>query len=109
MSDMTNSFRIAVQIGREQAEEILKDMSTKSCCLILDKNHVVVRSNEDFDDNLSKDKENGFLYYKSNIDFYPKDDGLELVGQIQLAKEIRSLFVKQGIRAEIIAEFEELL
>ena len=50
-----------------------------------------------------------YLYYKSHMDFYPKDDRVTLAGQIQLAKEISKKFADAGIASEIIAESEHLL
>ena len=68
-----------------------------------------VYRNEDYDKTLSMIGEDKFLYYKSIMDFCPQKDRICLESQIELAKEIETLFVHHGIKADIIAEFEHLL
>lgn len=112
---MSYSFRIAVNTNKEKIIEILKKykdiciVSLEEKTLVIDGNIVVINYNEDYDEKLSVVDEDGYLYYKNNVDFYPKDDTLVLEKQIQLAKDISNKFVNYGIDSEIIAEFENLL
>lgn len=115
MQDMSVSFRIAVNTNRDKIIEILKmykysDMiELEDNELVIGQNNVVIKYNEDYDKILSSVDEDSYLYYESNIDFYPKDNTVLLEKQIQLAKDILKIFVDYGISSEIIAEFENLL
>lgn len=77
--------------------------------IVICKNNVVISHNEDYDEKLSIEDEDGYLYYKSNMDFYPQDDNILLEKQIEAAKNFVKIFIDYGIASEIIAEFENLL
>jgi len=115
MQDISLSFFIAVNTDKETIIKILKTQEDISLSLfghdqiIVDRNNVEIIRNEDYDEKLSLTDEDAFLYYKSNMYFYPCDDTLMLEEQIRLAKEIRKIFVESGIFSEIVAEFEEWL
>lgn len=114
MQDISVSFRIAVNTNKEKIIEILKNndicqISFEEKKLVIGRNNVEISYNKDYDEQLSVVDEDGYLYYQNNLDFYPKDNGMTLENQIQLAKEISKKFVDYGIASEIIAEFENLL
>lgn len=110
------TFRLAVNADKKQIIEILVNVYSELHNIAIDTkyfifkgNHVVVYRNEDYDKTLSMIGEDKFLYYKSIMDFCPQKDSICLESQIELAKEIETLFVHHGIKADIIAEFEHLL
>lgn len=121
IQDISVSFRIAVNADRTRILELLGknkaawEVSFKETELIspkyfsIGRNTVEITYNEDYDEKFLTVQEDGYLYYKSHMDFYPKDDRVTLAGQIQLAKEISKKFADAGIASEIIAEFEHLL
>ncbi len=121
IQDISVSFRIAVNADRTRILELLGknkaawEVSFKETELIspkyfsIGRNTVEITYNEDYDEKFLTAQEDGYLYYKSHMDFYPKDDRVTLAGQIQLAKEISKKFADAGIASEIIAEFEHLL
>lgn len=115
LQDISLSFFIAVNTNKETILKILKDYEGISLSLsdynkiIINRNNVEINRNEDYDEKLSLIDEDAFLYYESNMYFYPCDDTLILEKQIWLAKEICRMFSKLGIPSEIVAEFEELL
>lgn len=109
------SFFIAVNTSQEMILKILKEHKGISMSLsgynqvIINRNHVEIIRNEDYDEKLSFIDADAFLYYESNMYFYPCDDILTLEEQIWLAKEICRIFSESGISSEIVAEFEKLL
>lgn len=109
------SFFIAVNTSQEMILKILKEHKGISMSLsgynqvIINRNHVEIIRNEDYDEKLSLIDADAFLYYESNVYFYPSDDTLPLEEQIWLAKEICRIFSESGISSEIVAEFEKLL
>lgn len=109
------SFFIAVNTSQEMILKILKEHKGISMSLsgynqvIINRNHVEIIRNEDYDEKLSLIDADAFLYYESNVYFYPCDDILTLEEQIWLAKEICRIFSESGISSEIVAEFEKLL
>lgn len=109
------SFFIAVNTSQEMILKILKEHKGISMSLsgynqvIINRNHVEIIRNEDYDEKLSLIDADAFLYYESNMYFYPCDDTLTLEEQIWLAKEICRIFSESGISSEIVAEFEKLL
>lgn len=115
MQDISITFRIAVNTNKEKIIEILKKY--KECYVIsfgenkivICKNNVVIRYNEDYDEKLAIEDEDGYLYYECNMDFYPQDDNIMLENQIEVAKKMVEIFVNYGIASEIIAEFENML
>jgi hypothetical protein len=64
--------------------------------------------NEDHDDNLV-DSEDGFLYFKYMIAVYPISEETSIDLQVSLAKKMYQGFKTNGLSAEIVADFEELL
>lgn len=115
MQNISTTFRIAVNISKEKIKEILRRyqdcymISFNESNIIIERNNVVINDNYDYDKKLSIEDEDGYLYYESNMDFYPKDDNIILEDQIEIAKEISRIFCDNGIASEIIAEFEDLL
>lgn len=115
MQDISLSFFIAVNTDKETIIKILKTQKDILLVLfehdqiIVGRNNVEIKRNEDYDEKLSLTDEDAFLYYESNMYFYPCDDALMLKEQIQLAKVICKTFVESGISSEIVAEFEEWL
>lgn len=109
------SFFIAVNTSQEMILKILKEHKGISMSLsgynqvIINRNHVEIIRNEDYDEKLSLIDADAFLYYESNVYFYPCDEILTLEEQIWLAKEICRIFSESGISSEIVAEFEKLL
>lgn len=109
------SFFIAVNTSQEMILKILKEHKGILMSLsgynqvIINRNHVEIIRNEDYDEKLSLIDADAFLYYESNVYFYPCDDILTLEEQIWLAKEICRIFSESGISSEIVAEFEKLL
>ncbi len=98
---------------QEDNQEI-KDFCKKFCGhnqtrIMVGRNNVVIERNEDYDKNLSLNDEDAFLYFQSNMYFYPYEDIVTLEEQIQLAKDICKRLELSGISSEIVAEFEELL
>ena len=106
------SFRIAVDAGQEKIMEVLKIQKEdtygnfKWIRTVIGANNVEISRNEDYDKKLSAVDEDAFLYYETNIDFYPVEEMVTLDQQIKLAKEILKKFADYGIPAEIVAEFE---
>lgn len=112
MQDISLSFFIAVNSDKETIIKILRvqeDILFGHNWIIIGKNCVEIKRNEDYDKKLSLIDEDAFLYYESNMYFYPYDDTLMLDEQIQLAKKICKVFVESGISSEIVAEFERWL
>lgn len=117
MQDFSLSFFIAVNADEKNIIEIIKtrkDFCKKFCGhnqtrIMVGRNNVVIERNEDYDKNLSLNDEDAFLYFQSNMYFYPYEDIVTLEEQIQLAKDICKMFALSGILSEIVAEFEELL
>lgn len=112
MQDISLSFFIAVNSDKETIIKILRvqeDILFGHNRIIIGKNCVEIKRNEDYDKKLSLIDEDAFLYYESNMYFYPYDDTLMLDEQIQLAKKICKVFVESGISSEIVAEFERWL
>lgn len=115
MGDIAITFRIAVNTDKEKILNILKryrehlrisfDENTVRIC----KNNVAISHNEDYDEKLSIKDEDRYLYYKTNMDFYPQGDNIELEKQIETAKNMVKIFADYGIASEIIAEFENLM
>lgn len=119
MQDMSLSFFIAVNANnemilkmilkiRKEREGISMSLSDDNQ-IIINRNHVEIKRNEDYNEKLSLIDRDAFLYYESNVYFYPCDDTLTLEEQIWMAKEICGIFSESGIPSEIVAEFEELL
>ncbi|HEX9061794.1 MAG TPA: hypothetical protein VF941_16570 [Clostridia bacterium] len=75
---------------------------------LIDKNNIEIAYNEDYSPSLV-DSDDGFLYYQCLITVYPVSDDAALSEQIELAKKMRSLLIKRGIKAEVAASFENLL
>lgn len=117
MQDFSLSFFIAVNTDEKNIIEIIKtrkDFCKKFCGhnqtrIMVGRNNVEIEQNEDYDKNLSLNDEDAFLYFQSNMYFYPYEDIVTLEEQIQLAKDICKRFESFGISSEIVAEFEELL
>lgn len=116
MMNIATSFRVAINSDLETIITVIKenyksviDISVHNNSFILNGNTVVITYNEDYNYKLSLDQDDGFMYYENNMDFYPFDDAVGLETQIRLAKEITYYFSMQGIRAEVIAEFENML
>lgn len=115
MQDISTSFRIAVNANKNKIIEKLKlnkDISiivSEENKLSISHNNVVINRNEDYDEVLSRVDEDAYLYYETNLDFYPKDNIVLIENQIQLAKNILKNLNDAGIPSEIIAEFENLL
>lgn len=117
MQDFSLSFFIAVNTDEKNIIEIIK--TRKDFCMkfyghkrvriTIGRNNVEIEQNEDYDKNLSLNDEDAFLYFQSNMYFYPCEDTVTLEEQIQLAKDICKIFESFGISSEIVAEFEELL
>ena len=69
-----------------------------------------IRKNEDYDVNQVNDLEEGFLYYKYNLDVYNLSENVSLEEQVKLSKLIYNSFKGNNIElVEIVAEFEHLL
>ena len=114
MDNMSTSFRIAVNANQEIIIEILRRHfkqlgPIRNNKFVLNDNHVVISKNDDFNEELAVIDEDSFLYYESNVDFFPSNDDQSLENQIILAKEIHLVFIQENILAEIISEFENLL
>lgn len=117
MQDFSLSFFIAVNADEKNIIEIVKAQKDfcmkfyghKRAGIMLGRNNVEIEQNEDYDKNLSLNDKDGFLYYQSNMYFYPCEDTVTLEEQIQLAKDVCKLLEASGISSEIAAEFEELL
>lgn len=115
MQDISVSFRIAVNANKDRIIEILKlnkdigIIALEDNELVIGQNNVIIKYNEDYNKILSSVDQDSYLYYESNIDFYPKDNAVLLENQIQLSKDIIKIFADYAISSEIIAEFENLL
>lgn len=117
MKDISTTFRIAINIGRERIWEILKEKYKellplpKECkSFILKDNNVLFRYNKDFDKEKAVSHEDGYLYYEHYLDFYPKKRGdLDVGIQIIFAEELIKIFREKDVKVEVIAEFEHLL
>ena len=116
MQDFSLSFFIAVNTNKKNIIKIVK--TRKDFCMkvyehnqtiIIGRNNVEIEQNEYYDKKLAFNNEDAFLYYQSNMYFYPYEDMVTLEEQIQLAKDICKMFALSGILSEIVAEFEELL
>ena len=107
---MSLNFRIAVN---ETLENVISLINRKYILYKHTKktytmfgNMIEIYSNEDYDEILSSDYEDGFLYYQTYMDFYPADE-VVIDSQIELARDIKLLFNNFGWKSEIIAEFED--
>lgn len=116
MTDLSNSFRIAVNASKEVILQILinkyktiSNVSKDTKYFVLKNNNVVINENEDFDAVLALEDEDAYLYYENNLDFYPEETDLNINEQIVFARELFMLFKDNNIAAEIIAEFEHLI
>lgn len=112
MSNISLSFRIS---ANEIAENIISFMNNKykiykrtATTYIMLGNIIEIYSNNDYDKILSADDEDGYLYYRTYMDFYPIDE-VTLTSQISLAKNVKHFFDILGWKSEIIAEFEMLI
>ena len=99
MQDISNTFRVAINIGRERIWEILKEKYEellplpKDCkSFILKDNNVLFKYNEDFDKEMAVSDEDGYLYYEYYLDFYPKKGDLDVEIQIIFAEELIKIF-----------------
>lgn len=72
-------------------------------------NCVEVWPNEDYDESLTSDPEEGYLYYKYEIVVYPIDGDESVERQVSIAKHLKSALESLGCSAVIGAAFEELL
>lgn len=116
MENISQNFRLAVNTDKETVIRILKnnfnelkDLARDTTRFMFGENYVTIAQNDDFNLNLSLTDEDGFLYYQNNLDFIPTSSHITLGKQISLSKEIADTFMRNSIRAEIIAEFEDLL
>ena len=105
-----NTFRLAVNTEPDIIIEILKKIFVdfksdgKSVRFFTAQNHhVEIYKNEDYDSVQAQNKEEGFLYFRTNIDITVIDDfKTNPNNEMQLAK-----FLKNGIEEVVlVAEFE---
>lgn len=104
------NFRIAVNETLENVISLINHKyvlytHTKKTYTMLG-NIVEIYSNEDYDEILSADYEDGFLYYQTYMDFYPANE-VKINSQIKLARDVKLFFNNFGWKSEIIAEFED--
>lgn len=72
--------------------------------------YIVLEKNDDYDEKLSGDLEEGYLYYQFSIGFYYENDTLIPENQINFSKQMKQAFEKSGVlQVEILADFESLL
>ncbi|MFG6369160.1 MAG: hypothetical protein K1W16_12185 [Lachnospiraceae bacterium] len=117
MEDFSLTFFIAVNADEKSIIDIVKirkDFGVKSYGrswkrMTIGRNNIEIEQNEDYDKNLSLNNKDAFLYYQSNMYFYPYENTVTVEEQIQLAKDICKTLKLSGISSEIVAEFEELL
>ena len=76
MTDLSNSFRIAVNASKEVILQILinkyktiSNVSKDTKYFVLKNNNVVINENEDFDAVLALEDEDAYLYYENNLDY----------------------------------------
>jgi hypothetical protein len=89
-------------------QEIYKFNYTKKHEFVIGKNNVEIEENEDFNPDLV-DTDDGYLYYRYNVNVYPIAEDISLLEQIDLSKQMRESFIKKGIKADILAAFEDML
>lgn len=66
------------------------------------------RFNEDYDP-CKVDEEDGYLYYRYEIEVVSLKDNENIKNQLDLARKFKEHFIEIGCSAEICADFEELL
>ena len=72
-------------------------------------NWLEIWENEGANSELSKDAENGYLYYKWRIEVTPVAFSVGEDKQVQLAKELASYLKEAGCRVVVCANFEDKL
>lgn len=100
-----NQFRITVD---ETPEKIISLMEKKydikkysARAYFIAGNIAEIYFNEDYDKDLT-DSEDGWLYYNTNMDFFPTDKEVTDVSEKALAENIKSFFDGLGLKSEII-------
>lgn len=116
MCNISLSFRIAVDAEKDDIIKILKTNfndfhkeNNSERNFVLNNNYVEIMPNEDYSIILVNGKDESYLYYKYNLDFYPNSENILLDYQVEMSKKIKKLFSKRKIKSEIISEFEHLL
>lgn len=116
MCNISLSFRIAVDAEKSDIIKLLKTNfndfykeESSERDFVLNNNYVKIMQNEDYNILLANGKDESYLYYKYNLDFYPNSENILLDYQIEISKKIKELFTKRKIKSEIISEFEHLL
>ena len=113
-----NSFRLAVNAEPNIVIDKLKDSFVdfkadgKSNRFFTAQNHYIeIYENEDYDLVQSQDSENGFLYFKTNVDITVIDDSRTNPSkEMQLAKFLESKFLNDEIKqVKVVAEFSHLI
>ena len=82
-------------------------MKSNSCDL--KGNWIEIWENQDADPILSKNEEEGFLYYRWRVEVTPLKNGVEEAKQVQLARDLDLCFKSAGFRAVVCANFEDKL
>lgn len=115
--DFAQSFRIAVNTNKEDIIEILEKyfknikLNNNKHSFELNGNHAKIKENENCDPKLSiiSNNRNAFLYYENKIDFFAVKDDLTLYSQKSLVSELLNIFMENGVKAELVSEFEYLI
>lgn len=102
-----SQFRITVD---ETPENIISLMENKydikkysEKIYFISGNVAEIYSNEDYDKNLTESKD-GWLYYNTNMDFFPIDKEITGTSEKALAENIKSFFDSLGLKSEIISK-----
>ncbi|MCM1508923.1 MAG: hypothetical protein NC177_17585 [Ruminococcus flavefaciens] len=102
-----NYFRITVDETPENVISLIsekydiKKYSTKA--YFIAGNIAEIYINEDYNKDLT-DSEDGWLYYNTNMDFFPTDKKITGLSEKELAENIKGFFDSMGLKSEIISE-----
>ncbi|MDE6779920.1 MAG: hypothetical protein K2J40_00465 [Ruminococcus sp.] len=100
-----NQFRITVDETPENIISLMeKNYDIKKCSAktyFIAGNIAEIYLNEDYNKDLT-DSEDGWLYYNTNMDFFPTDDTITSASEKALAVNIKSFFDNMGLKSEII-------
>ena len=104
-------FRIAVNAPCEEVISIVKKkfpVQAKTSRSYRIFNYIAeIYHNEDYEDD-DRTIPDDFLYYQTNADFCEVQK-ISQQEEIDFAKSVQQIFKNQGWKAEIVAEFEQLL
>lgn len=102
-----NYFRITVN---ETPENVISLMAEKydmkkysEKAYFIAGNIAKIYINEDYNKDLT-DSKDGWLYYNTNMDFFPTNNKITGLSEKELAENIKNFFDSMGLKSEIISE-----